>query len=60
MRILKNGEIHVSAPLGLPRKDVEDFIENNKEWALRSLKKMEERLETRSNFYDQLPYSTKQ
>lgn len=60
MRILKNGEIHVSAPLGLPRKDVEEFIENNKEWALRSLKKMEERLETRSTFYDQLPYNTKQ
>ena len=27
MRIVKNGDVHVSAPIGMPKKEVERFIE---------------------------------
>jgi len=28
MRIVKNGDVHVSAPIGMPKKEVERFIED--------------------------------
>ena len=31
MRIVKNGDVHVSAPLGLSRKKVEVFIEAHRD-----------------------------
>ena len=32
MRIVKNGDVHVSAPIGMPKKLVERFIEEHREW----------------------------
>ena len=32
MRIVKNGDVHVSAPIGTPRDTVMRFINDNKEW----------------------------
>ena len=32
MRIVKNGDVHVSAPIGMPKKEVERFIEEHREW----------------------------
>ena len=32
MRIVKNGDVHVSAPIGMPRKTVEAFIEQHRDW----------------------------
>ena len=32
MRIAKNGDVHVSAPIGLPKKTVEKFIAEHLDW----------------------------
>ena len=32
MRIAKNGDVHVSAPIGLPKKQVVAFIEQHQDW----------------------------
>ncbi|MBR1463214.1 MAG: M48 family metallopeptidase [Prevotella sp.] len=32
MRIVKNGDVHVSAPIGMPRKEVERFIVEHRDW----------------------------
>ena len=32
MRIVKNGDVHVSAPIGMPKKEVERFIEEHRDW----------------------------
>lgn len=32
MRIVKNGDVHVSAPIGMPKKEVERFIDEHREW----------------------------
>ena len=32
MRIVKNGDVHVSAPIGMPREKVMAFIEEHREW----------------------------
>ena len=32
MRIVKNGDVHVSAPIGLPREKVMEFIEERRDW----------------------------
>ena len=44
MRIVKNGDVHVSAPIGMPKKEVERFIEEHRDWITetRQICKMEE------------------
>ena len=32
MRIVKNGDVHVSAPIGMPKSEVERFIEEHRDW----------------------------
>ena len=32
MRIVKNGDVHVSAPIAMPKKEVERFIEEHRDW----------------------------
>lgn len=32
IRIVKNGDIHVSALLGISKKDVEEFILSHQDW----------------------------
>ena len=32
MRIVKNGDVHVSAPIGMPKAEVERFIEEHRDW----------------------------
>jgi len=59
MRIAKNGDVHVSAPIGLPRKKVEAFIEQHSDWIVKARKRTEERLQERNSFYRQLPLATK-
>ncbi|MBO4905946.1 MAG: DUF45 domain-containing protein [Bacteroidaceae bacterium] len=59
MRIVKNGDVHVSAPLGTSRQTVMDFIERNRNWISQARKRMEQQLDTRADFYAQLPLATK-
>ena len=32
MRIVKNGDVHVSAPIGIPREEVMEFIKAHTDW----------------------------
>ena len=59
MRIVKNGDVHVSAPIGMSRKEVEAFINEHLEWIAEARKKTCERQRQRADFYSQLPLATK-
>ena len=59
MRIVKNGDVHVSAPIGLSRDRVMAFIEEHREWIDEARKKTLERQRHRSAFYDKLPLTTR-
>ena len=48
MRIVKNGDVHVSAPIGMPREKVMAFIE-----------KTHERQKQRAEFFNKLPLATR-
>lgn len=60
MRITQKGEVHVSAPAGIDRAEVERFVRSNEDWIRRTLAAVEQRLSSRTRFYDQLPLTTKQ
>ena len=59
MRIVKNGDVHVSVPFGVSKKIVEDFIEEHREWIAEARKKTLERQKQRAEFYSQLPLTTR-
>jgi len=59
MRIVKNGDVHVSAPYGVSKKTVEEFIEAHREWITKAREKTTERLAQRDAFFNQLPLSTR-
>ena len=59
MRIVRNGDVHVSAPIGMSRKDVETFINEHSDWIAEARKKTTERQNKRAGFFNQLPLTTK-
>ena len=59
IRIVKNGDVHVSAPIGMSKKEVETFISKHQEWIVEARKKTAERQKERMDFYNQLPLTTK-
>ena len=59
MRIVKNGDVHISAPVGTSRRDVEAFIDDHQEWIVEARKKTAERVNQRATFFNQLPMTTK-
>ena len=60
MRIVKNGDVHVSVPFGMPREKVDRFIEENREWIAQARQSAYERQQQRAAFYSQLPLHTQQ
>ena len=60
MRIVKNGDVHVSAPISMPKKEVERFIEEHREWIAEARKKTYESQKRRADFYNQLPLKTRE
>ena len=58
MRIAKNFDVHVSAPIGLPREQVDRFIDANREWIAKARQNTYERQKQRADFYNQLPLRT--
>ena len=60
MRIVKNGDVHVSAPIGMPKKEVERFIEEHRDWITEARKKTYESQKRRADFYNQLPLKTRE
>ena len=59
MRIVKNGDVHVSAPIGLSRDRVIAFIEEHRDWISEARQKTAERQQQRNAFYDKLPLTTR-
>ena len=59
MRIVKNGDVHVSARIGLSRDRVIAFIEEHRDWISDARKKTSERQQRRNAFYDKLPLTTR-
>ena len=59
MRIVKNGDVHVSAPIGMPKSEVERFIEEHRDWITEARKKTYENQKRRAAFYNQLPLRTR-
>ena len=60
MRIVKNGDVHVSAPLFMPKSEVERFIEEHREWIDEARKRTCESQKRRTEFYNQLPLQTRE
>ena len=59
MRIVKNGDVHVSAPIGMPKTEVERFINEHRDWIEKARQKTFERQKQRALFYCQLPLQTR-
>ena len=59
MRIVKNGDVHVSAPVGMSRKDIEAFIAKHQDWIARARNRVSEQQDRREAFFNQLPLATK-
>ena len=59
MRIVKNGDVHVSAPFGMPRNKVTAFIEEHRDWIDQARKKTSERQKQRAAFFNKLPLATR-
>ena len=59
MRIVKNGDVHVSVPFLMSRDKVKAFIEEHREWIDQARKKTCERQNKRTAFYNQLPLTTR-
>jgi hypothetical protein len=59
MRIVKNGDVHVSAPIGMSREKVKIFIDEHREWIDQARKKTYERQKRREEFFNKLPLATR-
>lgn len=59
MRIVKNGDVHVSAPVGIPRKKVMAFIDEHRDWIDQAKKKTCERQKQRAEFFNKLPLASR-
>ena len=59
MRIAKNGDVRVSAPVGLSRKEVERFIDEHRDWIAGARERVLDNQRRRAAFYNQLPLRTK-
>lgn len=58
MRIVKNGDVHVSAPVGMPKEQVVAFIEEHKDWIEEARKNNFDRQKQRAEFFNKLPLQT--
>ena len=58
MHIAKNGDVHVSVPIGIPKEEVERFIDDHREWIKEARQKTYEHQKARYDFYSKLPLST--
>lgn len=59
MRVVKNGDVHVSAPYGTPRRVIETFMDQHREWMEKAREKASQSQEKRAAFYAQLPLTSK-
>ena len=59
MRIVKNGDVHVSAPIGIAREKVMAFIDEHRDWIDKARQKVSDSQLQRSAFYGRLPLATR-
>lgn len=59
MRIVKNGDVHVSAPIGMPKREVERFVIEHREWIAEARQKTADNQKRRAAFYGRLPLQTR-
>lgn len=59
MRIVKNGDVHVSVPIGMSREKVMTFVEEHRGWIDKARQKTLERQRQRAVFFSQLPLTTR-
>ena len=59
MRIVKNGDVHVSAPIGMSRGKVMAFIEEHQDWIDKARKRSYEHQKQRAEFFNKLPLATR-
>lgn len=59
MRVVKNGDIHVSAPFLVSKKTLQKFIDDNREWIEKARVRQLARQKGRQAFFDKLPMNTK-
>ena len=59
MRIVQNGDVHVSAPIGMPKGEIERFIDEHSDWIVEARKKTLHHQTRRSQFYNRLPLQTR-
>lgn len=60
MRIVKGGDVHVSAPYGVPKVEVVRFIREHRDWIVKARQRTDEQQKSRAAFYAQLPLHTKE
>lgn len=60
MRIAKNGDVHVSAPVGLPKKTVQAFVNQHLDWIEQARQRTIAKQQQRAAFFGQLPLNTRQ
>ena len=59
MRIARNGDVHVSVPIGMSKKAVQAFIDQHQQWIEKAREKVVEQQDKRAAFFGQLPLATK-
>ena len=59
MRIVKNGDVHVSAPIGMPKREVERFVIEHRDWIAEARQKTADNQKRRAAFYGRLPLQTR-
>lgn len=59
MRVVSNGDLHVSAPYFTPKRVIDRFVQDNEAWVRKALQRQLDRNVQRTAFYDQLPLETK-
>ena len=60
MRVVSNGDLHISAPYGVPKGEIDRFIQSNEAWIQKALQKQLAANRQRYNFYSQLPLETRE
>lgn len=60
MRVVSNGDLHVSAPRFTPKRAIDQFIRDNEAWIQGAMQRQLEANRKRLSFYEQLPLETKE
>lgn len=60
LRVTGTGQVHVTAPEGMPLREIERFVDEHRDWLDKALKDSEQRKEKENDFFSQLPLHTQE